>query len=238
MNIAIILAGGIGNRMRREDIVIPKQFLKIDNKPIVAYTLANFQNHDSIDKILVVCVDDWIEEMKKIVVENHFDKVSWIISGGKSGHESSLKALLFLENKIKKSDYVIFHDAVRPILPKEIIDNMVFVANKFGNACVALPMNETIIITNDHIKGNSEIDRGKVMRVQTPQMYKFKDILDCYKKSLLDQKEFIYANTCAIYYGLCIYFSKGFAFNIKITTPDDLILFSPLIRANNKELLK
>ncbi len=234
--IAIILAGGVGSRLGAD---IPKQFLEINGKPIIVTTIENFQTSPLIDSVLVVCVCDWIDRMKSIVATYGLNKVRWIIPGGETGHDSASNAIFFLKQYMASEDFVIVHDAARPLLPGVIIEDMMRVAKQKGNASASLPCLETVVITDDQRSGIEEIDRSKIRRVQTPQAYRFGEIFPLYEKAKeAGRHDFVYVNTLAINYGMRIYFSRGFSNNIKITTKEDIALYKALLQLNEEELLK
>lgn len=233
-NFVILLAGGVGKRMGGE---LPKQFLTVNDKPIIIHTLENFQRHDDIDAILIVCVEDWIPQLKEILSEYNVEKVKWIIPGGSTSHDSTRNGIFHLRNIINEEDFVIIHDAARPILPQKAISNMLNIAHEKGNASLAIPCHETILYTDDQISGNKELDRSKVMRVQTPQAYDYKTILEVYEKAEEDNlHDFIYADLVLVYYGKDIYFSKGFTNNIKITRKEDIPLCRSLMQFSEDDL--
>lgn len=159
-NYVILLAGGVGKRMQAD---VPKQFIEVEDKPIVAYTIENFQKNRQIEKIVVVCVRDWVDELKQIVEKYKFTKVQWIIEGGSTGHDSIRNGVFFLKDKIASEDYVIIHDAVRPILPQKVIDEVIRVAHENGNACSSVACHPPIVYTEDFKSGISDVDREHVM---------------------------------------------------------------------------
>ena len=233
---AIILAGGIGSRMHSST---PKQFIEVDGVPIIVRTILNFQKNPLINNITIVCVKDYIEDMKGIVKQYNLNKVNHIIPGGDTSHDSTRNGVLFLQNEISDDDFVIIHDAVRPLLPQKSLNLMIEKAVKYGNASLAVPCYETVVLSKDGISGTEEIDRNSFMRVQTPQMYKYSLIKSLYLKAEEeDRHDFIYANTLAIYYGTRIYFSPGFFYNFKITTVDDLPLYKALMNFSEEELTR
>ena len=233
-NIVILLAGGVGKRMGSS---MPKQFLLLDNKPVIVYTLENFEKNESIDAILIVCVKDWIPELKNILAHYNISKVKWIIEGGDTSHDSTRNGVFFLKDKMGKDDFVVIHDAVRPILPQQAINTMLNVAYQYGNASLAIPCHETVVFTDDQISGTRELDRSKIMRVQTPQAYQYGCLLSVYERAEADNRhDFIYADLVGIYYGMTIYFSKGFTNNIKITRPEDIPLCKSLMSFSEDEL--
>ena len=145
-HVAIILAGGSGTRMGG---AMPKQFLSLMDKPVIVYTLENFQRNENIDEILVVCIKDWIEHLKEILDEFKIPKVKWIVEGGATGHDSSRNGIFFLKDKLEDGDQVIIHDAARPILPQQAINEMLKVSHEKGNASLAIPCYETVLFTED-----------------------------------------------------------------------------------------
>ena len=232
--VAVILAGGIGSRMGEKK---PKQFLTVKGKPIIVYTLENFENSNRIDEILIVCVKGWFKHLNKLVEKYNLKKVKHIVEGGNTGHDSTRNAIFYLEDKLNDDDVVIIHDAARPLLPSLIINDMLNKTEEFGNASASLPCYETMLYTDDGIKGNKELDRKKVMRVQTPQAYKYNLLKDSYHKAEKENRhDFVYADLTVSYYGYDIYFSKGFSNNIKITTKEDIALFKSLLKFSEEEL--
>ena len=232
----IILAGGIGSRMNS---LTPKQFIEIDGFPIIVKTILNFEQNPTIDNITIVCVSDYISEMKNIVKKYNLKKVNNIVSGGATGHDSCRNGVFSLREQLSDNDFVIIHDAVRPILPQKIINSMINVALEKGNACLAVPCYETVVISEDKKSGIQEIDRNAFMRVQTPQMYRYGMINELYQKAEMDNiHNSVYANTLAIHYGQRIFFSPGFFYNFKITTPDDLPLYRALMNFSEEDLMR
>ena len=230
----IILAGGIGSRMHAKQ---PKQFIEVNRVPIIVRTIENFQKNERVSGITIVCVKDYISKLKKLVSKFNLTKVDNIVEGGATGHDSTRNGVFSLKDKLDKSDYVIIHDAVRPLLPQKVLNEMIDTALVNGNACLAVPCYETVVLTSDGKKGNKEIDRNSFMRVQTPQMYNYELIKTLYEKAEKDNlHNFVYANTLAIYYDTTIYFSTGFNFNYKITTKDDLPLYKSLLKYSEEEL--
>ena len=181
----IILAGGIGARMHSNT---PKQFIEVDGVPIIVRTILNFEQNEHVDHITIVCVKEYILEMQEIVNKYHLNKVNHIIPGGETGHDSSRNGVLSLKDELSGDDFVIIHDAVRPLLPQKIINSMVDTATKYGNACLAVPCYETVVVSNDKISGDKEIDRNSFMRVQTPQMYRYGLIKSLYEQADKENK--------------------------------------------------
>lgn len=230
----IILAGGVGSRLKS---AVPKQFIEIDGCPIIVYTIKNFQDNPNVDQIIVVCLGNWIEHTKSIVKKYGLDKVTDVIPGGMTGHISTKNGVYCLKNRLSEEDYVIIHDAARPIVSQEVINDLIETAKKNGNACSAVSCYETVVLTENRFSGKEQIDRNRVMRVQTPQCYNYGLIKNLYEKAEADKREdFVYANILAMEYGVEIFFSKGTNNNIKITTKEDIALFRALLYyINNAE---
>lgn len=232
----VILAGGVGKRMGTKQ---PKQFLKVNRIPIIVRTINNFQHNERVNNITIVCVKEYISKVKKLVDEYHLTKVNNVVEGGHTGHDSTRNGVLSLKDKLGDNDFVIIHDAVRPLLPQLTLNKMIDTALEKGNACLAVPCYETVICTEDGKSGNKEIDRNTFLRVQTPQMYRYGLIRELYEKAERDNlHNFVYANTLAIHYGTRIYFSDGFNCNYKITTKDDIPLYKALLKFSEEELAR
>lgn len=226
-NYVILLAGGVGKRMKSE---LPKQFLEVNGKPIIVYSIENFQRNNHIEKLVVVCVKEWIEYLKEIIEKYNLSKVEWIIEGGNTGHDSIRNGVFFLRNKVNSDDYIIVHDAVRPILPQKAIDEVIKVAYMNGNASSAIACHPPIVYTEDFKSGNSDIDREHVMLTASPQMFKFSLALKCYEKAEQENKHnFTFTSSLLIHYGERVYFAKGTTSNIKITQKEDIALFGALL---------
>ena len=233
-NFVVVLAGGTGSRV---GCAIPKQFLIVNEKPIIVHSILNFQNNDEIEAVLVVCISGWVDYMKALVAEYNLTKVKWVIEGGETGYESTRNGILYFKDKIDDEDFVIIHDAARPILPQKAIDEMLRVAYEKGNASLAIPCYETVIYTQDQLSGNKQLDRNSIMRVQTPQAYRYGFLLPLYERAESEnRRDFVYANLVVISYGGTLYFSKGFTNNIKVTTQEDIALCAALMKFKEDEL--
>ena len=227
-NYVIILAGGIGSRMNSD---IPKQFIEVDNKPIIVHTIERFEKHNQIEKILIVCVKEWIDYLKELVDKYNLDKVKWIIEGGNTGHDSIRNGVFFLKDKIDEDDHVIVHDAVRPVLPKKAIDEVIRVSHEKGNASSSIACHPPIVYTDDFESGISDVDREHVMLTASPQAFKYSLALECYEMAEKDDRhDFTFTSSLLIHYKKRVYFAKGTTCNIKVTTKEDLALFEALLR--------
>ncbi len=233
---AIILAGGIGSRMKVDK---PKQFIEIDGRPIIVDTINNFERNDRVTGVTVVCLQDWIPYFEKLIKKFGLKKVNGIIAGGATGHDSARNGVFSLKDKLGEDDLVIIHDAARPLIPQKIIDDMLDVALEKGNACTAIACHDTVIKTEDGISGTEQIERSSFLRVQTPQAYRYGLILPLYERAEAENRHnFIYSNTMAIEYGTRIFFSSGFDCNIKITTKEDIAFYKAMKQFDEGELTK
>ena len=216
---------------------IPKQFIKIKDKPIIVYSIENFQRNEQIDGIVVVCVKDWIAYTRELVESYNLSKVKWIIEGGNTGHDSIRNGVFFLKDKIEKEDFVVVHDAVRPILPQKAIDEVLRVAHEKGNASSSIACHPPIVYTEDFESGIKDVDREHVMLTASPQAYLFELALRCYEQAEKeDRHNFTFTSSLLIHCGERVYFAKGTTSNIKVTTIEDLALFEALLNVPEKNL--
>lgn len=227
-NYVVLLAGGVGKRMGS---AIPKQFLEVAGKPIVVYSIENFQRNPQIEKIVIVCVKEWKDYLHELVEKYALNKVKWIIDGGVTGHDSIRNGVFFLKNKVEPDDFIIIHDAVRPILPQKAIDEVLAVAHKYGNASSSIACHPPIVYTEDHISGIKDVNRDHVMLTASPQAYQYALALKCYEKAEAEDKhDFTFTSSLLIYCGERVYFAKGTTNNIKVTQKEDLPLLEALLK--------
>lgn len=227
MNIAIIIAGGVGKRMGQS---IPKQFINVNDKPVLIYTLESFQKHPQIDAIELVCVDGWQDVAKAYGKQYGITKLKWIVTGGKTGQESIRNGVYNLEGKAKDTDLIIVHDGVRPLVDSEVLTDVIVKGKQYGNAVTSLPYNEQIFVIDSHDASmtNKYIPRETLRRVSTPQAYNFKLLDDKYHEAFKRQvgiKGSAYTNTMMVDLGVKLHFAIGSDKNIKLTTKDNLDMF-------------
>lgn len=226
-NYVIILAGGIGKRMGAQ---IPKQFLEINNKPIIVHTIEAFQNNPQIEKIAIVCVKSWINNLNKILEKYNLSKVVWIVEGGETSHDSIRNGVFFLKDKIENDDFVVIHDAVRPILPQKLINEVLSVAHQNGNAASSIVCHPPIVYTEDFKSGIKDVDREHVMLTASPQVFRYSLVLKCYQRAEQENlHNTTFTSSLLIHCGERVFFAKGSTCNIKITRKEDLALFEALL---------
>ena len=156
MNIAIIIAGGSGQRMGHD---IPKQFINIYEKPVIIYTLESFQKHPQIDAIEVVCIDGWHDILWSYAKQFNISKLKWVVSGGKTGQESIRNGVYHLEGKCNADDIIIVHDGIRPLVDSAVLSDVISKCGQYGNAVSSLPYNEQIFVIDDDISTTKYIPR-------------------------------------------------------------------------------
>ena len=232
---ALIFAGGSGNRMNSRSK--PKQFLQLYGKEIIIHTLENFQSHQVIDNMVVVCKTDWIGFLKKLLSKYSIDKARWIVPGGETGQESIFNGLKCLaENNDDDKSIVLVHDGVRPFINAETIDLCIETVREKGSAITVVPAIETIC-QQDGGKIIEITDRSKCFMAKAPQCFFLKNIYESHLKAREDGKnDFIDSASLMHHYGTALYTVAGNADNIKITTPADFYTFRALydVRENQQ----
>ena len=229
MNTGLIFAGGIGTRMNAT--AKPKQFLELHGKPIIVYTLEVFEAHPEIDKILVVCVEEYIPELWKLIRRYEMHKIVEIVKGGSSGFESIFNGLTALDSHCADDDIVLIHDGVRPFIDEELISENINCTKVNGNAITTVPVTEGIIISSDGKVADDYPNRRHVYSSKAPQTFKYKYIFDMYKRARNDGFEPIESAHLCQHYGEKLHMVKGSANNIKITTPTDYYIFKAIYEA-------
>ncbi len=238
MNIALIIAGGSGNRMGQN---IPKQFIHVYGKPVLLYTLEGFEKHPQIDAIEVVCLDGWQEALQAYAKQYNISKLKWIVTGGNSGQESIRNGVYNLEGKCEEDDIVVVHDGIRPLVDESVLSDVIVTCKRYGNGVSSLPYNEQIFIIDDEISTTKYIPRETLRRVATPQAYRFGKLLWAYKRAFAEGigiNGSHYTNTMMAELGERLYFAAGSDKNIKLTTMDDLELFKAYLRSDTDNEVK
>jgi 2-C-methyl-D-erythritol 4-phosphate cytidylyltransferase len=230
MNIALIIAGGVGARMGQD---IPKQFLNVYDKPIIVYTMEAFQNHPSIDAIEIVCLDGWHEIVYAYARQFGISKLENIVSGGVNGQDSIRNGLYDIAERHKEEDdIVLIHDAIRPMLSHDIISDNIRTCRKYGNAITVVPCTAAMLKTYDSISSVEQVPRDNLKTTQTPQTFYLKDILDAHKDALSRGiTNSVASCTMYIELGRKLYMSMGSEKNLKLTTTEDVEIFKALLNA-------
>ncbi|AYE34518.1 2-C-methyl-D-erythritol 4-phosphate cytidylyltransferase [Clostridium septicum] len=220
---AIVLAGGKGKRMGAG---ISKQYIELNNKPILYYTLKKFIDCTHIDKVILVLPEDEIEYCKKEVLDKYSLKVDRLVKGGKERQDSVLNALL----SIKDTDIVLIHDGARPFVSEDVIKNGISLARLYGAAAPGVMPKDTIKLKDKSGFSIETPKRENLVSIQTPQVFKFDIILECHKKIKSEEISVTDDTMVVEKYNNKVYLYEGDYTNIKITTPEDLILGERLIR--------
>ena len=233
MNIAVILAGGVGNRLGAG---IPKQFVEILGKPILAYTIEPFDKHPDVDAILVVCVKPYVDYIWELKEKYGFDKLKWVTEGGANFQESVMNGMNYLADKVRRDDTVFFHFGASPFIKPDIIADVIRVCKEKGTNAISTTdylllsgiKNTTASVSDSENYTDEYINRDTIAVMNTPHAFQYGFLVDMYKEAVktgvIDTVE---PHTTTLMYamGKKIYFSKGSQDNIKITTKDDIEMF-------------
>lgn len=220
---AIILAGGKGKRMGSD---ISKQFILINDKPILYYTIKNFLDCEFIDKIVLVLPEDEINYCKNEILNKYSLSVDKIVQGGKERQDSVYNALKSIEN----TDIVLIHDGARPFVSKKTIKDGIDKALKYGAAAPGVMPKDTIKVKNEHSFSKETLKRDELVAIQTPQVFNYSMIMECHEKVKKDNLIVTDDTMVVEHYGNKVYLYEGEYTNIKITTPEDLIMAEYLLR--------
>lgn len=236
MNIGLLIAGGSGVRMHQN---IPKQFLTVNERPVIVYTLEAFQEHADIDAIAVVCIEGWEQILWAYAKQFNISKLKYVIPGGKNGQESIRNGVYELEKYFAEDDIVLIHDAIRPMVSADIISDCIVKTKKYGCAIATIPCAEAMMQTEDGLISIGSYPRENLKRTQTPQGFPIGKICDLHRKAVqAGITNSVASCTLMIELGEQVYFSAGSEKNIKLTTVEDIDIFKALLLARRSEWLK
>ena len=239
MNIAVIFAGGSGLRMHTKSR--PKQFLDLNGKPIIIYTLELFDNHPGIDAIVVACIESWIPFLEKQLRKFEINKVVKIVPGGESGQGSIYNGLCAAEAYIKSKNVasedttVLIHDGVRPLITEETITDNINKVDEVGSCITCIPATETLVVKQHD--GSLEIpSRADSLIARAPQSFLLSDILTAHRRAIDEKKnDFIDSCTMMSHYGYRLGTIIGPMENIKITTPTDFFVLRAMVKVHEDQ---
>lgn len=238
MNIALLIAGGSGNRMGQD---IPKQFMNVDGYPVIIRTMQCFQTHPDIDALAVVCLKGWDTVLQAYANQFNITKLKWIFPGGDTGMESIHNGIYGLKDQgCKDDDLVLIHDSVRPLLDQDIISSNIAICNAYGYAITGIRCREAILESEDGFLSRTSIPRDKLIRTQTPQTFRLKNIIKAHEEA----RERGITNSvasCTLLAELGNYemhIVPGSEKNIKITTVEDLEILKALLHTSKDTWLK
>ncbi|MDR5588565.1 MULTISPECIES: 2-C-methyl-D-erythritol 4-phosphate cytidylyltransferase [Clostridium] len=214
---AIVVAGGKGKRM---GTVQSKQYLNLNGKPILYYTIKSFLDCKLVDNIILVVPSHEMDYCEKEILEKHSLKINKIVAGGNERYDSVYNGLI----KAKGSDIVLIHDGVRPFVSEKLIENAIKYAEEYGAAAPGVMPKDTIKIIDSSRFSLKTPNRSDLVSVQTPQAFKYDLIYDCHKKIKNEDVKITDDTMVVEYFGNKVYIYEGEYTNIKITTPEDLII--------------
>ncbi len=234
---AIVLSAGKGKRMNTET---PKQYLQLCGKPVLYYSLKAFQD-SFIDRIIVVASPADVSYVQTDIIERYgITKATDVVLGGKERYHSVLNGL----RAAWDCDYIFIHDGARPFIDMEILNRAYATVKEYGTAIVSVPVKDTIKIVDDNGVAVETPDRSHVWQMQTPQVFRFKDILIAYEE-MIDMEKRLLRDGMKItddamvmeHFGtLPVHISEGSYKNIKITTPEDMKIAEALM-TNPREII-
>ena len=231
MNVAIVFAGGVGTRMGAS---IPKQFLELNGKPVLAHTLTLFQNHPRIDEIVLVVSPGYFDDCRALAARHGITKPVTLAECGDSAQDSIYSGLKAAADRFPPETVVLLHDGVRPYVMPEVITANIDAVERFGNAITYTPCYETIVLSQDGHTINAMPYRRESYTAQAPQSFRLGDILAAHERirsrpegytDMVDQ-----ATICWTL-GIPLHLVPGNRGNVKITTPEDIISLDALLKA-------
>ena len=236
MNIAVIFAGGSGKRMN--SVSRPKQFLELHGKPVIIYTLELFDNHPEIDAICIVCLESWMNFLKKQLKKFEISKVVDIVPGGETGQDSIYNGLCSAERYASdkgENAIVLIHDGVRPLITEQTITENIRMVEENGNCITCIPATETFVVRQDDDSLNIP-SRSDSLIARAPQSFRLKDILAAHRKAISEGRhDFIDCCTMMSHYGYHLNTVFGPVENIKITTPMDFFMFRAMVEVHENQ---
>lgn len=232
-NIAVIFAGGSGKRMNT--VSRPKQFLELNGKPVIIYTLELFDNHQEVDGIVVVCIEQWIPFLEKQLKKFEINKVGAIVPGGATGQDSIYNGLIAAKSCYGEDCNVLIHDGVRPLITEQTITDCISMTKVKGNCITCVAAFETFIVRQED--GSLEIPtRADSLIARAPQCFRLKDILGAHQQALSEGiHDFIDSCSMMSHYGHHINTIIGPVENIKITTPTDFFVFRAMVEVHENQ---
>lgn len=236
MTVALLTASGQGTRMGQD---IPKQFLHVNDKPVIIYTLERFQKNPQIDAIVLATLPNWFGFVEAYARQFNITKLKWVVAGGETGQDSIRNGLEAIAQNCPKDTVVMIHDGNRPMVDNDIISDSIAVFKKHGSAVAAIPCYDVVFKSDDGCTSTVSIPRETLLRTQTPQTYTLEKLLWAHKEAK-ERNITSTAASCILMkeLGETVYFSKGSEKNFKLTTMDDLEMFQALLSSAKNDWLK
>ena len=235
MNIGVIFAGGVGERMCSKDK--PKQFLRVFNKPIIIHTIEVFQKNSDVDAIVIACHKDYLNLMIELKEQYKITKVKKIVPGGETGQLSIYAGLCAAREVSKgKKSIVLIHDGVRPMINSALLTDNISTVIKHGSCITGGIVKETIVMIDDYNNVQLVPPKTHSRVAKAPQSFWLDDILSAHEKAL-ENKEYNYVDSCTLmnHYGFRLHMIEGPNDNFKITTPDDFFTMRAIMEARENE---
>lgn len=230
MNIAILIAGGKGSRF---GAAIPKQFVEVNGKPIILYSLLLFQVSSCIDKVIVVCASGWQDHIEKLKTAYALRKLTSVVTGGDSRFQSIYNAISNYKQMYCSDDILIIHDSVRPGITEEMLIDGIKKAQQFGASLAASPCFDTMYVSSDGKLIEGTCPRNKLFKGQTPISIRASLAIKAYDEAIAKGFQTDSPAVLLMQLGHKVVLSKGNQFNIKVTVPEDVQLIAASI-SNNK----
>ncbi len=236
---AMLFAGGSGVRMESSDL--PKQFLEVGGKPIIIHTMEHFARHPKVDAIVVACKENWIDYLKELIERFKVSKVRSIVPGGPNGFDSIHNGVIATAQfSLNGEDLILICDGVRPMLSEKLITDCIEHTIKYKTAVPVTPSIDSLLYSTDGETCGKSYDRNTMFITQAPQGYTMERILwaheEAYKRGILNP---VSSSELFIELGEKVHIFRGERFNIKVTTPEDLItLRSQFYYENYKRFAK
>ncbi|MDO4796935.1 MAG: IspD/TarI family cytidylyltransferase [Coriobacteriales bacterium] len=235
---AVIFAGGVGRRMGGSKR--PKQFLELGGRPIIDYTIEHFATHPLVTGVVVVCLESWIDYLRRVLDRRHYDVPIRVVAGGSTGQESICNGVTALHDAHPgdQDAIVLVHDGVRPLINEQTITDCVRSVRERGCTATVAPAIETIVLTSEDGAVSQVIPRAEVGLARAPQAFLLEQLYEAHLRSQKDGlDEFIDSVSLMSHYGHTIYTVQGPAENIKVTTPMDYYAFKGYMEARDQRML-
>lgn len=226
---ALIFAGGTGRRMNSYSK--PKQFLEMHGKPIIIYTLEHFEYHEEIDGIVVVCIREWMEELRGLLNRYGITKVLDIVPGGDTGHDSIYCGLEVMKEYCSEEEVVLIHDGVRPLINELLISQNIEAVKKYGNAITSEPVRESVVRCMDGENIADVPPRDQMFVAKAPQSFHFGEIMRLYEQAQTNGLKAIDSSHLCSLYKVPMHIVISTKNNIKITEPADFYIYRALYEA-------
>lgn len=219
---AMLFAGGVGSRMKSDDL--PKQFLKVAGKPIIIRTIGHFEKHPEVDDIVIACKEDWIDYLNGLIDDYGIKKVRAVIPGGENGYQSIHNGVLETAKvATNPDDIILICDGVRPMLSEELISNCIRITKECGTAVPVTPSIDSLLYSEDGETCGKSYKRSSMYVTQAPQGYTMEKILwahnEAEKRGITNP---VSSSELFIELGHDVRLFQGERTNIKVTTPEDM----------------